>query len=286
MAGIATTRIAIVAALAVLLVVAGSASATDIHVHAGESIQAVVGAAIPGDTIIVHDGTYIENVVVSTSGLTIRSDNGTALTKVEAKSPHDHVFEVTKNKVNITGFTVTGATGYGCAGIYLKGQRNICSNGLKQCNITDNIVTGNRIGIRLCNSDNNTIACNWVHHNNKHGFVLSRGSTGNTIEHNNIIENGILQDDGSYRWQFSNLQLCHVNATNNYWGTDNGSVIKASIFLKTASIFLKNPTRRVDYEPFLTTQAPCAPVPELPTIALLAVGLLALVGCGRTKRKE
>ena len=279
MAGIATTRIAIVAALAVLLVVAGSASATDIHVHAGESIQAVVGAAIPGDTIIVHDGTYIENVKVKKSRLTIQSENGTALTKVVAASPDKHVFEVTADYVNISGFNVTGATGCGCAGIYLKGQWNICSNGLKQCNITDNIVTGNRIGIRLRNSDNNTIACNWVHHNNKHGFVLSRGSTGNTIEHNNIIENGIPQDDGSYRWQFSNLQLRHVNATNNYWGTDNGSIIEASILLEKF-------THRVDYEPFLTTQAPCAPVPELPTIALLAVGLLALVGCGRTKRKE
>jgi len=275
MAGIATTRIAIVAALAILLVAAGSASATDRHVHAGESIQAAVYAASPGDTIIVHDGTYAENVVVSTTGLTIRSDNGTALTTVVAASPDKHVFKVTRNKVSITGFTVAGATGgtlaFPKAGIYLQSAN--------RCRITDNIVTGNRIGIRLRNSDNNTIACNWVHHNNQAGFRLALSSTHNNINYNNIIENGIPQDDGSYRWQFSNLQLRHVNATNNYWGTDNGSIIEASILLEKF-------THRVDYEPFLTTQAPCAPVPELPTIALLAVGLLALVGCGRTKRKE
>jgi|GEM_PF-4452340 len=286
MAGIATTRIAIVAALAILLVAAGSASAgSTIYVPDNyTTIQAAADHANTGDTIIVRDGTYTENVHVNKRHLTIRSENGTALTKVVAASPDKHVFKVTADYVNISGFNVTGATGCGCAGIYLKGQWNICSNGLKQCNITDNIVTGNRIGIRLRNSDNNTIACNWVHHNNKHGFVLSRGSTGNTIEHNNIIENGIPQDDGSYRWQFSNAQAADVTAQHNYWGTNDGSEIDASIWDDEDS--LGHWRGKVTFEQFEKESCPCAPVPELPTIALLAVGLLALVGCGRTKRKE
>ena len=36
----------------------------------------------------------------------------------------------------------------------------------------------------------------------------------------------------------------------------------------------------------LDGSAPCAPVPELPTIALLAVGLLMLAGYVRIERKK
>ncbi len=285
MAGIAIMRITIVTALTVLLVAAGSASATDRHVYADESIQAAVNAAIPGDTIIVHDGTYIENVVVSTTSLTIRSDNGTALTKVVAASPGKHVFKVTADYVNISGFNVTGAKcGLLKAGIFLRGPLNPRHTGSKQCNITGNIITDNNIGIRLRNSDGNKITCNWVHHNNKSGFFLSKGSIDNTIEHNNIIENGGQRGDGSYRWQFNNFQIWNVNATNNYWCPVDSATIDASIWDDEDS--LGNWRGKVTFEPFERESCPCAPVPELPTIALLAVGLLALVGCGRTGRKE
>ena len=49
-------------------------AATTWYVGPGESIQSIqtaVDAASPGDTIIVRDGTYIENVLVD-KGLTIR----------------------------------------------------------------------------------------------------------------------------------------------------------------------------------------------------------------------
>jgi pectin methylesterase-like acyl-CoA thioesterase len=47
------------------------------------TIQAAVDAASPGDTIIVRDGTYIENVDV-TKSLVIRSENGADLAIVQA----------------------------------------------------------------------------------------------------------------------------------------------------------------------------------------------------------
>jgi nitrous oxidase accessory protein NosD len=39
------------------------------------TIQEAVDAASPGDTIIVHEGTYIENVIVDKENLTIAGDN-------------------------------------------------------------------------------------------------------------------------------------------------------------------------------------------------------------------
>ena len=66
--------------------------------------------ATAGDTIIVRDGTYHENVNVNKPHLTIRSENGADKTIVRAANPDDHVFEVTADYVNISGFTVEGAT--------------------------------------------------------------------------------------------------------------------------------------------------------------------------------
>ena len=78
------------------------------------TIQAAVDAASPGDTIIVSEGTYEENIEVY-KRLTIRSENGPDSTVVQADYPDLPVFKVTADYVNISGFTVKGA--YEDAGI-------------------------------------------------------------------------------------------------------------------------------------------------------------------------
>jgi hypothetical protein len=65
------------------------------------TIQAAVDAASSGDTIIVRDGTYIENVNVYKDHLTIKSENGAEATIVQAANPDDHVFEVISDYVII-----------------------------------------------------------------------------------------------------------------------------------------------------------------------------------------
>jgi nitrous oxidase accessory protein NosD len=83
------------------------ASAT-IYVGHGESIQDAVDAANPGDTIIVRDGTYTENVDIN-KRLTIQSENGSASTIVQAAISDAHIFNITADYVNITGFTIENA---------------------------------------------------------------------------------------------------------------------------------------------------------------------------------
>ncbi|MCW3134245.1 MAG: right-handed parallel beta-helix repeat-containing protein [Methanophagales archaeon] len=69
------------------------------------TIQEAVNAASAGDTIIVRDGTYTENVEVD-KRLTIRSENGSDSTIVQAANLSNPTFEVSADGVNISGLTV------------------------------------------------------------------------------------------------------------------------------------------------------------------------------------
>lgn len=122
----------------------GTASASTIYVPADYAqIQWAVDNASEGDTIIVRDATYTENVDVN-KRLTIRSENGAANCIVDAANPGDPVFEVTANYVNISGFTIPGTTEYSKVGVYI--------DSVGHCNISDNIVSNNFFGIYLYNS--------------------------------------------------------------------------------------------------------------------------------------
>jgi hypothetical protein len=61
-----------VAVAALLAVLSGSASAATIEVSPGDSIQAAVNAAHPGDAIVVHAGVYHESVQINKNRLALR----------------------------------------------------------------------------------------------------------------------------------------------------------------------------------------------------------------------
>ena len=138
-------------------------------------IQWAVDNATDGDTIIVRDGTYVENVKIN-KRLTIRSENGPANCVVQAADPQWNVFEVTADYVNITGFTVTGAYRRWNAGIFLDDS--------DYCNISDNNIMNNDYGIRFYSfSNNNTIINNNITNN-----IYLYSSNNNIIANNNIKE--------------------------------------------------------------------------------------------------
>jgi hypothetical protein len=63
-----------------LTLVSPTSAITTTHlVHPGDSIQAAVDAASPGDTIIVRAGTYRESVKIRTDGLTLRGKGSVTL---------------------------------------------------------------------------------------------------------------------------------------------------------------------------------------------------------------
>ncbi|KAF5416451.1 MAG: Cell surface glycoprotein [Candidatus Methanophagaceae archaeon] len=142
-------------------------------------IQHAIDNATAGDTICVYNGSYIEDVNVDKT-LTLAGE-GAAVVTVTAKSTDDHVFNVTVDLVNISGFNVTGATGTGKAGI--------CLNRSQHCNITNNTAAGNYYGIRLdYSSSNNTLTSNTANANSN-GILLYYSSNNNTLVNNTANSN-------------------------------------------------------------------------------------------------
>ncbi|KAF5437779.1 CASH domain-dontaining protein, partial [Candidatus Methanophagaceae archaeon] len=114
-------------------------------------IQHAIDNATAGDSIYVYNGSYSENVNV-TKQLSLQGEGPDVVNVTNSTAEH-HVFNVTANYVNISGFNVTGATGNMKAGIYI-------GNDVDHCNISGNIVSDNYIGIYLNSSSSNNLFAN------------------------------------------------------------------------------------------------------------------------------
>ncbi|MCD4821527.1 MAG: PGF-pre-PGF domain-containing protein [Methanococcoides sp.] len=170
------------------------------------------------DTIIVYNGTYVENVFVNKE-LTIISQSGNPnYTIVQAANSNDHVFHVTKDNVTISGFNATGAMDAGNAGIYLYE--------VKRCIVTNNKLPNNWFGIWLDGSSNNILSNNTASSNSNFGIGLLNSSNNNTLS-SNIVSNN--SGDGIYLENTSNSLTYnnYFNNTNNvqYNGTNTGNNI-------------------------------------------------------------
>ena len=153
------------------------------------TIQAAVDAASPGDTILVASGNYTENIDVSTANLTIQSENGANSTIVQAANTTDHVFEVTADYVNLSGFAITGASEGGVAAVYLQG--------VASCSVSHNIFSNNWVGVFLLNSNGNAVEQNLVSSHGLDGILLQ------SSHYNTICENIVSDSVGGIRLGYS-----------------------------------------------------------------------------------
>src|SRR5659263_421038 len=143
-------------------------------------IQAAIDNATAGETIYVYNGSYTDNVDVNRQ-VTLQGE-GADVVNVTAALASGHVFNVTVSYVNISGFKVTGATGFNNAGIYL-------GSGVDHANISDNNASNNYYAIYLNSSSNNSLTNNSANSNNNDGIKLNSLSNNNTLTNNTAILN-------------------------------------------------------------------------------------------------
>jgi parallel beta-helix repeat protein len=145
------------------------------------TISAAVAAAATGDTILVKDGSYVENVVVD-EALIIQSENGAASTTVTAAVSTTPVFDVDASGVVIDGFTVMGPTDSHVAGIELVD--------VNDCIIQNNDCSGCYNGVHLGGAaTNNTVTGNYCHENTQRGISVRDTANGNFISGNTVENN-------------------------------------------------------------------------------------------------
>ncbi len=194
-------------------------SADPIHVPDDYStIQEAVDNAVGGDTIIVGDGTYYENVDVDKQ-LTLKSENGSDNCIVDAGGSGSAI-KLSADGVTVEGFTATNSgVSWSDSGIEVVSSAN---------NITNNNVSNNYYGIFL-DSSNNIVADNTVSFNTNNGIYLYGFSNNNSITNNNALnnENGIVLGYSS-----NNNSITNNNAKNNFlsgivlYSSNNNNTIK------------------------------------------------------------
>ena len=221
-------------------------SPTTIYVPDNYStIQAAVNVAFDGDTIIVRDGTYNENIKVN-KRLTIESENGPDKTIIRAKNWEDCVFTVSVDYVNISGFKVVeAARGFheiieiGEDGFHKKrvGSGSGRPVGIHlyeadYCNISNNIASNNGDGISLSYSSYNTITDNIVNANNMDGISLVSSSNNFIMNNKASLNSGA----GIFIFNSTNNTLTNNTASNNrYFGFDFYSCLRNTLADNTAN---------------------------------------------------
>ena len=175
-----------------------------------KTIQFAIDNVQSGDTIHVENGTYTENVDVNKTVNLI--GDGYQNTTVSAASSGDHVFDVSVNNVNISGFTVTGATNSGKGGIYLNNANN--------SNIFNNNASNNNYGIYLSYSFTNSLINNTANANNGRGIYIAYSSS------NNLTNNTANSNSIGIRLYSSSLNILRDNIANS--NSDEGIFLFAS----------------------------------------------------------
>jgi parallel beta-helix repeat protein len=214
-------------------------------------IQDAIDNATAGDTIIVRDGMYVENVVINKS-ITLRGENRNSTILDGNRSS---VIRVTANNTTISNVTLRNARDYPADD---STQAGIALWGVRGCMIKNITVYNNTVGVYLEYSDNNTVRAsylvfgstgveiiamnsynniidgNWIEGNDYNGIMLFSAPS-NTVTNNYVYNNsvGIYSYDSSgsfiYQNQFIENGIQALDYGTNYWNTTKNCTVGPNI---------------------------------------------------------
>jgi CSLREA domain-containing protein len=206
----------------------GAGPATAMGYDAFATIQGGVNGVAVGGMVVVRPGTYDEDVAVNKAGLSLIGD-GSGTTNIRGAIGGDGAtIRVSASNVTIAGFTITrlgnnttdwNNPGLNTAGIAIQGQA------VTGTQIHDNVITGNRTGIDINNSNGHAIHNNVIDFN-RTGLIFRNQTDNQTVVENFITNNwtvGVLFLDGSGGTnsppqQALNSHFKNNNITANWYG--------------------------------------------------------------------
>ncbi|UCD74115.1 MAG: hypothetical protein JSV91_10030, partial [Phycisphaerales bacterium] len=186
---------ACIAVLSLQVLTSGPVTADEIHVYEGESIQAAIDTASDGDEIIVHPGTYNENIDFRGKAFWLHSSDGPEVTIIDAgggmgvscsddAGPHT-VFD---------GFTVTGGNVWlNGGGMWIWGSSPTVMN----CTFIANVASHDGGGMFITNGSPTVMNCKFIANNAAiagGGMFIENGSP--TVTDCLFLENTTLEGAG------------------------------------------------------------------------------------------
>lgn len=142
-----------------------------------------------GQTLLVGNGTYSEQVKLSGSGTAtapITVTNIPGASPVVGAGQVNGIYVANRAYVTVSGLSVKDTTG---DGVYVTGSRAISLSGLHVSGAGQPTADRYAKGIKLVGTTESTVSGSTVDHNTDSGIYLAQGSTGNTISGNTVYAN-------------------------------------------------------------------------------------------------
>jgi parallel beta-helix repeat protein len=201
----------------IIFMISGSAPAATVTVGPGESIQAAIDKASPGDIIEVKSGTYRENIDIN-KRLTLQGiDSGSGKSAISSGSDNNE------------DLIILSADGCNVRGLVINSLENNAITILSDSNsVSDNLITGNNCCIYLNRSRFNDINNNVININGaQHRGILLTHSSNNSIKNNTICFNGLLASGIDLASSLNNA-IVENKINGNGWLGDSGISVRHS----------------------------------------------------------
>ena len=166
------------------------------------TIQEAINNASDGDTILVLNGTYYENVVVNKSVSIVGESRGTAI--IDGNNNTRPVMLVKADNTSISRVCLRNASGGG-QGILVQDSLNVA--------ITRNLVFSTTFGIIVQGCSNTTVSDNNLTNNYGHGLELDWSNNVDVLN-NSVSEN---LNEGIYVYDCQNCSIEGNTVSGNHW---------------------------------------------------------------------